>query len=60
MVSPGNLYSLGHLSPRPDPAIFWDFSWDEMAERDLPAMLAHMMQVGLEARVWVTVRVRVL
>jgi len=41
----GNLYSLGHLSPRPDPAIFWDFSWDEMAERDLPAMLAHMMQV---------------
>ena len=41
----GNRYSLGHLPPKPDRATFWDFSWDEMAEHDIPAMLAHMMQV---------------
>merc|ERR550519_546293 len=41
----GNLYSLGHLPPHPDPPDFWDFSWDEMAEHDLPAMLGHMMKV---------------
>ena len=42
---PGNLYSRGHLPPHPNPTEFWDFSWDEMAEHDLPAMLGHMMKV---------------
>ena len=42
---PGNLYGTGHLTPYPDKADFWDFSWDEMAEHDLPAMLEHMMKV---------------
>jgi len=46
----GNRYGLGHLPPQPDPTEFWDFSWDEMAEHDLPAMLGHMMQVTQQDR----------
>ncbi|XP_059172791.1 gastric triacylglycerol lipase-like isoform X2 [Physella acuta] len=37
--SRGNIYSTNHthLSPKQDE--FWDFSWDEMAKYDLPAMI---------------------
>lgn len=41
----GNTYSQGHTSPSLPPGQYWDFTWDEMAQYDLPAMLKHMMKV---------------
>ncbi|XP_049828846.1 lipase lipl-1-like isoform X3 [Schistocerca gregaria] len=36
----GNFYSRRHESLSPDDPAFWRFSWQEMGEHDLPAMLA--------------------
>merc|ERR1711892_145178 len=41
----GNTYSKQHVNPTIDKKTYWSFSWDEMAEHDLPTMLAHMMEV---------------
>ena len=41
----GNTYSKQHVNPTIDKKTYWAFSWDEMAEHDLPTMLAHMMEV---------------
>jgi lysosomal acid lipase/cholesteryl ester hydrolase len=35
----GNTYSRKHVKYTPDMAAFWNFSFDEMAEFDLPAMI---------------------
>ncbi|XP_035663170.1 gastric triacylglycerol lipase-like [Branchiostoma floridae] len=35
----GNTYSRKHVKYTPDDDEFWDFSWDEMAKYDLPAMV---------------------
>mmetsp|Transcript_52417 Transcript_52417/g.87153 ORF Transcript_52417/g.87153 Transcript_52417/m.87153 type:complete len:402 (-) Transcript_52417:64-1269(-) len=35
----GNVYSKAHVTLNPDSKEFWEFSWDEMAKYDLPAML---------------------
>merc|ERR1711892_436652 len=41
----GNTYSKQHVNPTIDKKTYWAFSWDEMAEHDLPTMLAHMREV---------------
>ena len=38
----GNMYSRNHTSLDPDEEIFWRFSWDQMGEFDLPAMLQYV------------------
>ncbi|XP_071792325.1 gastric triacylglycerol lipase-like [Asterias amurensis] len=42
----GNIYSLKHTHLSPDSEEFWDFSWDEMAAFDLPAMVDHALAVS--------------
>ena len=36
----GNVYSRQHVRLDPDTEEFWQFSWDQMGEFDLPAMLS--------------------
>ncbi|XP_037777860.1 gastric triacylglycerol lipase-like [Penaeus monodon] len=38
----GNTYSRRHVRLSPDQPEFWDFSWDEIAQYDLPDMLAYI------------------
>jgi len=40
----GNNYSRGHLWLDPKSHVYWQFSWDEMAKYDLPAMLDYVLQ----------------
>lgn len=45
----GNKYSIGHVNPTAynssdANSIFWDFSWQEMSERDLPATFEFVAQ----------------
>jgi len=40
----GNTYSKGHQSYKPDSKEFWDFSFDEMAKYDLPAMIDYALE----------------
>jgi len=40
----GNKYSLGHLDLKPEDRAFWDYSWQEMSEKDLPAAFEHIYQ----------------
>ncbi|XP_078361671.1 gastric triacylglycerol lipase-like isoform X2 [Oculina patagonica] len=39
----GNTYGLHHIKYPVDSDEFWDFSWDEMARYDLPAMLKFVL-----------------
>ena len=41
----GNIYSLNHTTLTPDSHQFWDFSFQEMAEIDLPAMVDKVLEV---------------
>ncbi|XP_042890933.1 lipase 3-like isoform X1 [Penaeus japonicus] len=38
----GNTYSRRHVRLSPDQPDFWDFSWDEIAQYDLPDMLSYI------------------
>ena len=38
----GNIYSRNHTHLDPDKEYFWQFSWDEMGQFDLPTMLFHV------------------
>ncbi|GMR58968.1 hypothetical protein PMAYCL1PPCAC_29163 [Pristionchus mayeri] len=40
----GNTYSKNHVSIDPKKEKFWEFSWDEMAQKDLPAMMDVVLQ----------------
>jgi len=40
----GNSYSKTHISLNPKKHEFWKFSWDEMADKDLPAMINYTLQ----------------
>lgn len=50
----GNLESREHEAMDPDRAAdYWQFSWDEMARYDLPAMLYHVLrQTGRRKVSW--------
>uniref|UniRef100_A0A158P627 Lipase n=1 Tax=Angiostrongylus cantonensis TaxID=6313 RepID=A0A158P627_ANGCA len=39
----GNVYSRQHVSMGSDSSDFWKFSWEEMAEFDLPAMIDYVL-----------------
>ncbi len=41
--SRGNAYSRRHVSLTPEQTAFWDFSWDEMARGDLPALVDYVL-----------------
>ena len=43
----GNIYSLNHTTLTTNDKEFWDFSFQEMAEVDLPAMVEHVLKVRL-------------
>lgn len=40
--SRGNVYSREHKSLSPSNSKFWDFSWDEMAKYDIPAVIDYI------------------
>ncbi|XP_022112190.1 gastric triacylglycerol lipase-like [Acanthaster planci] len=42
----GNVYSKRHTHLSPDSDEFWDWSWDQMAEFDLPAMVDLALEVS--------------
>ncbi|KAG8201347.1 hypothetical protein JTE90_016824 [Oedothorax gibbosus] len=41
----GNTYSRRHVKYSPKSKIFWQFSFDEMAEYDLPAMIDYVLNI---------------
>ena len=41
--SRGNTWSRRHESLSPGDAAYWNFSWDEMAAHDLPALIDHVL-----------------
>lgn len=41
----GNVYSQRHLTLKPDQEEFWNWSWEEMAVQDLPAMLEYVLKM---------------
>jgi len=48
----GNTYSRNHIHLDPNGFDFWQFSWDEMAEFDLPAMLTYVLNYTEEDRIF--------
>ncbi|XP_056153129.1 gastric triacylglycerol lipase [Lampris incognitus] len=42
--SRGNTWSRRHASLKPDSADFWEFSFDEMAQKDLPAVVDYILK----------------
>lgn len=40
----GNTYGRDHVSLNPDQEEFWDFSWQDMSEKDLPAMIDYALE----------------
>jgi len=46
----GNGYSMKNIHYTSDQAEFWDFSWDEMAQYDLPSQINYALKVSGEAR----------
>jgi pimeloyl-ACP methyl ester carboxylesterase len=41
----GNIYSQAHVKYTPADNQFWEFSWDDMAQYDLPGMLSYILKV---------------
>jgi pimeloyl-ACP methyl ester carboxylesterase len=42
--SRGNVYSRNHIHMSPSDDKFWDFSWDQMAKYDIPAMVDYILK----------------
>lgn len=52
--SRGNVYSTRHQTLNPDTTAFWDFSWDDMAKYDLPAMVSYVLaQTGAKTLTYI-------
>ncbi len=41
--SRGNAFSRRHVALAPEQTAFWDFSWDELAAGDLPALINYVL-----------------
>ena len=41
----GNVYSKRHVQLDPNSHDFWKFSWDQMASKDLPAMIQKVLDI---------------
>ncbi|XP_029197906.2 lipase member K-like [Acropora millepora] len=41
----GNDYSMRHVKYKPSQSVFWNWSWQEMADYDLPAMINYVLHV---------------
>ena len=50
--SRGNTYSLSHQSLSVKSDEYWQFSWDEMAQHDIPATLDHIEKVTKQPQVY--------
>jgi pimeloyl-ACP methyl ester carboxylesterase len=48
----GNAYSKGHKILTPSDSAYWRFSWDEMAEYDLPAMIDFVRNVTEQEKIY--------
>jgi pimeloyl-ACP methyl ester carboxylesterase len=48
----GNSYSLNHTKYNKTQDIFWDFSWDQMAAYDLPAMVDYILEQTGESKMF--------
>ncbi|KAJ8031873.1 Gastric triacylglycerol lipase [Holothuria leucospilota] len=48
----GNTYSQKHIHYSPKEDAFWDWSWDEMAEYDLPAMINYALKVTQRSQLY--------
>ncbi|WKY09335.1 hypothetical protein Q1695_002024 [Nippostrongylus brasiliensis] len=48
----GNTYSRRHLDLKPNSNKFWEHTWDEMAQYDLPAMIYHALLVSGQPHVY--------
>lgn len=42
----GNTYSTAHIKYKTNESKYWEFSWDEMAKYDLPAMINHALFIS--------------
>jgi len=52
--SRGNLYSREHVSIDPNSEAFWKFSWDQMAQFDLPAQMSYIRnETGYDRVGWI-------
>ena len=48
----GNYYSRAHVKYNPDTDVaFWDFSWDEMANIDLPSTIYYILNVTKQEKI---------
>lgn len=48
----GNAYSLAHVSLKPDQTQFWNFSMDEFAKYDLPAMVDSALAISGQSQLY--------
>lgn len=48
--SRGNRYSRNHTLLQPDEGAFWAWSWDELAQHDLPASIQHALAVSQQQK----------
>ncbi|KAL5252666.1 hypothetical protein ACHWQZ_G015442 [Mnemiopsis leidyi] len=50
----GNIYCMNHTSLSPQDKEFWDFSFQEMGEIDLPAMVDYVLKVTGQKKIFYT------